>query len=143
MKLQKTMPVVFTACPMITGIRKSGVVFGVIFFVAVISLVMRKADISFITHLLRLSAPLRGAKGSFNMRLPRRVSASLSSVAVAVRVLGRTSALGSVGLPGNALMVVIGHNSRFLVPGNALGLRMKSGLLLVSRGGGRRAIGGR
>lgn len=138
MKLHNTMPVVFTACPMITNIRNSGVVFGVMFFVAVISLIIRKAAVSFITHVLGLSGPLRGAKGSFKIRLPRRVSSSLDSVAVAARVLRRTSALGSVGLPGKALIVVIGHKSRFLVPGKALGLRMKSGLLLVSRGSGRR-----
>lgn len=89
------------------------------------------------TQLLNLSAPLRGAKGSFKIRLPRRVSSGLRSVAVARRVLRRTSALGSVGLPGNALIVVMGHNSRCLVPGKALGLRTNSGLLLVSRGDGR------
>lgn len=136
MKLHNTIPVVFTACPMLTRIRNSRLLFGVIFFVALLSLVMRKVAVTGMTELLRLSLPRRGRNGRFNIRLPSRVSAHLRSLALAPSVLTNNGHLTSVGVPGKALIVLVGHNGRFLVPGKRVRLRPNSGLLIVLRGGG-------
>ena len=68
--LRGAVPIIFATYPVVAGVEGSNIIFNVVFFITIVSLVVQRTTVSFIARLLHLSKPLEktGMISEWNFR---------------------------------------------------------------------------
>ncbi|MCB6981854.1 cation:proton antiporter, partial [Bacteroides uniformis] len=56
--LRGAVPIIFATYPVVAGVEGSNIIFNVVFFITIVSLVVQGTTVSFVARLLHLSKPL-------------------------------------------------------------------------------------
>lgn len=139
--LRGAVPVVLATYPMVFGLDDADLIFNVVFFAVGVSVVLQSPLIPFVARRLGVDEPIAPVT---RYPLELEQTAALDSDMVEVRVPVGSPAVGrkilELGLPEQALVVLIGRDGRFVVPRGATTVEAGDTLLLLSDAAGLDAV---
>ena len=130
--LRGAVPIVLATFPLLAGMPKSEIIFDLVFFIVLTSILLQGTSIPLFAKWLKLEAPVRDR--IHPLELERM--AGLSTQLVDVDVPKGSSVIGKqivgAGFPKGALIVLIGRGSEFIVPNGGTVIELGDRLLTLA-----------
>ncbi|MDR3117906.1 MAG: potassium/proton antiporter [Mediterranea sp.] len=136
--LRGAVPIIFATYPVVAGVEGSNIIFNIVFFITILSLVIQGTTIPFIAKLLNLSTPLKKTGNDFGVELPEEIDSKLTDMTVTQAMLDEADTLKDMDLPKGTLVMLVKREGEFLIPNGTLKLHAGDKLLLISESGKKR-----
>ena len=129
--LRGAVPIIFATYPLIADIPNASLIFNVVFFITILSLLIQGTTVSGFANLLGLSTPEEQER-TFNVELPEEIKTALSEIEVEPAMLTHGNRLMDLTLPDNTLVVLVKRESTYRVPTGKTKLTTGDKLLVIS-----------
>ncbi len=129
--LRGAVPIIFATYPLIEGVENASLIFNVVFFITVISLVVQGTTVGPLAVKLGL-ADSEPREKEFNMEMPEQITSSMSEITVTESMLEQGRELMYMPLPDHTLVMMVKRESRYFVPKGKTKLRAGDKLLVIS-----------
>ena len=131
MGLRGAVPIIFATYPVVAGVEDSSLLFNIVFFVTLLSLVVQGTTVSLMAEWLGLAYPER--ERIFNDEVMNRMlDDATTELTVTEAMLEPGHHLRDIVLPAATLVVMVARDGTFFVPkGNSV-LRVGDKLLVVT-----------
>ncbi len=120
--LRGAVPIVFATYPWIAGVEKSNIIFNIVFFIVITSVLFQGTTIPLIAKALYLFKPVK-----FNTKYPLELELSdqFKNELFEIEIPDSSAVIGKqileLSLPKSALVVMINRNGKYLIPkGNSV-----------------------
>lgn len=130
--LRGAVPIIFATYPVVAKVPGADVIFNIVFFITILSLVIQGTSVSWVARLLKLSTPLEKTGNEFGVELPEEIDSDLSDMTVTTEMLEEGDTLKDITLPNGALVMIVKRGTEFLIPNGSLKLHLGDKLLLIS-----------
>ncbi len=130
--LRGAVPIIFATYPVVADIEGSHLIFNIVFFITIVSLVVQGTTISRVARMLNLSLPLPKTGNEFGVELPEEIDSHLSDMTVTPEMLERADTLKDMNLPKGTLVMIVKRQNEYLIPNGTLKLHAGDKLLLIS-----------
>ena len=130
--LRGAVPIIFATYPVVAGVEGSNLIFNIVFFITIVSLVVQGTTISFVARILNLSKPLEKTGNDFGVELPEEIDSDLSDMTITKSMLEEADTLKYMNLPKGTLVMIVKRRDEFLIPNGTLKLHEGDKLLLIS-----------
>ncbi len=130
--LRGAVPIIFATYPVVANVPGSNVIFNIVFFITIVSLVVQGTTVSFMARLLRLSTPLERKGNEFGVELPEEIDSDLRDMTITEEMLEEADTLKDMNLPKGTLVMIVKRDDEFLIPNGTLKLHVGDKLLLIS-----------
>lgn len=130
--LKGAVPIIFATYPVVAEIPGANVIFNIVFFITIISLIVQGTTITRMAHWLKLSAPQETTGNEFGVELPEEIDSHLWDMTVTKELLEKGQTLKDMKLPQGTLVMIIKRGDQYLVPNGLLVLQEGDKLLLIS-----------
>lgn len=132
--LRGAVPIIFATYPVVAGIEGSNIIFNIVFFITILSLIVQGTTIPFVARLLNLSTPLEKTGNDFGVELPEEIDSNLADMTITQEMLDEADTLKDMDLPKGTLVMLVKREGEFLIPNGTLKLHVGDKLLLISEG---------
>ena len=133
--LRGAVPIIFATYPVVARVPGADIIFNVVFFITIVSLVIQGTTISRVARWLHLSMPMPKTGNDFGVELPDEIDSDLRDMTVTEEFLAFGDTLKQVSLPKGTLVMIVKRGSEFLIPNGSLKLHVGDKLLLISEKG--------
>lgn len=131
--LRGAVPIVFATYPLLAGIEKAEMIFNIVFFISVTSVLIQGTTLSVLAKWLRVSMPEEVKQVSETDKFLTDISKTAMKE---VRVLPDSSAVNKkivdLGFPKEAIIAMIKRNDKYLTPGGSTVMEANDVLLILS-----------
>lgn len=129
--LRGAVPIIFATYPMIAGIEHAGLIFNVVFFITILSLLIQGTTVTLAAKWLGLvDQPER--KDVFGIELPEEIKSAMSEIDITPAVLVHGNKLMELTLPDHTLAVMVKREGRYFIPKGNTVLKENDKLLMIS-----------
>ena len=118
--LRGAVPIIFATYPVVAGVEGSNLIFNIVFFITIVSLVVQGTTISFVARILNLSKPLEKTGNDFGVELPEEIDSDLSDMTITKSMLEEADTLKDMNLPKGTLVMIVKRGDEFLIPNGTL-----------------------
>ncbi len=128
--LRGAVPIILATFPLLAGVGNAHVIFNIVFFVVLTSVLIQGTSIPFVSRLLHVDTPL-DAKIKFPIELEHAegMDASLQDIIVPYNSSAAGKMLAELKIPAQALVVLISRGEEFIVPNGST--RVEEGDVLL------------
>ena len=130
--LRGALPIIFATYPVVANVEGSNMIFNIVFFITIVSLIVQGTSVSFVARLLHLSTPLEKTGNDFGVELPEEIDTDLSDMTITMEMLNEADTLKDMNLPKGTLVMIVKRGDEFLIPNGTLKLHVGDKLLLIS-----------
>lgn len=130
--LRGAVPIIFATYPVVEEVPGAGVIFNIVFFITIVSLVIQGTTVSRMARALGLSMPLEKTGNDFGVELPEEIDSDLRDMTVTEETLKNGNTLKDMNLPKGTLVMIVKRENEFLIPNGTLKLHVGDKLLLIS-----------
>ena len=130
--LRGAVPIIFATYPVVANVEGSNMIFNIVFFITIVSLIVQGTSVSFVARLLHLSTPLKKTGNDFGVELPEEIDTDLSDMTITMEMLNEADTLKDMNLPKGTLVMIVKRGDEFLIPNGTLKLHVGDKLLLIS-----------
>ena len=130
--LRGAVPIIFATYPLIAEIECAHVIFNVVFFITLVSLLTQGTTVSAMARLLGLAEKEKRSGNNFGMELPEGIKSAMSEIEVTDTLLAHGTHLMDLSLPDNTLVVMVKRGDRFFVPRGGTRLAAGDKLLVIT-----------
>ena len=130
--LRGAVPIIFATYPLIAHIEYASLIFNVVFFITIVSLLTQGTTVSFMAHALGLAEKEAKQGNDFGMELPEEIKSTMSEIEVSDNLLSNGNHLMDLTLPDNTLVVMVKRNNHFFVPRGRSKLDIGDKLLVIT-----------
>lgn len=130
--LRGAVPIIFATYPLIAGLPNASMIFNVVFFITIISLLVQGTTVSYMAKLLGLSEKEAKTTNDFGMELPEEIKSAMSEIIVTGKLLINGNRLMDMTLPENTLVVMVKRDKHFFVPKGKTRLNADDKLLVIT-----------
>lgn len=130
--LRGAVPIIFATYPVVAEVPGAQVIFNIVFFITIVSLVIQGTTVSWVARLLGLSTPLEKTGNDFGVELPEEIDSDLRDMTVTEEFLKEGDTLKDINLPQGTLVMIVKRNDEYLIPNGTLKLHAGDKLLLIS-----------
>ena len=131
--LRGAAPILFATYPIIANVEGANIIFNVVFFVTILSLIVQGTTLSKMAEMLGVSEPEPEAPDYFGVELPEELETSLNALDVTAEMLVDGVTLKEIKLPKGALVMLIRRGKEFIVPNGSVQIREGDRLLMLSQ----------
>ena len=85
--LRGAVPIIFATYPVVANVEGSNMIFNIVFFITIVSLIVQGTSVSFVARLLHLSTPLEKTGNDFGVELPEEIDTDLSDMTITMEML--------------------------------------------------------
>jgi cell volume regulation protein A len=133
--LRGAVPIIFATYPLVAVSHgfPSGVaelIFYVVFFITILSLVIQGSTVSWLASRMGLSKVL--PQDNFGIDLPDKIKSALSEIEVREAFLAQGHHLKDISLPANTLVVMVKRKDEYFVPTGGTLLKLGDKLLVIT-----------
>jgi len=114
--LRGAVPIIFATYPQIAGIPHADLIFNIVFFITILSLVVQGMTISSFAQWLGLGEPAPKTANTFGMALPEEIKSAMSEIEITEELLTKGDLLMNLPLPDNTLVAMLKRNNSYIVP---------------------------
>ena len=133
--LRGAVPIIFATYPLINNIEGADIIFNIVFFITLISLLVQGTTISFIARKLNLDLPEEKTGNEFGVEIPEELGSQLKEVILTNEMLENGNLLSEMNIPKNTLVMMVKRGKSIIVPNGKL--KMEKGDILLCLSGGR------
>ena len=130
--LRGAVPIIFATYPVVAGVEGYRVIFNIVFFITILSLVLQGTTVSYAAKLLNLSTPMKKQGNEFGVELPEEINTDLRDMTITESMLQQADTLKEMSLPQGTLVMLVKRGSEFLIPNGTMKLLAGDKLLLIS-----------
>lgn len=130
--LRGAVPIIFATYPLIAQIPYASLIFNVVFFITIVSLLIQGTTVSYMANLLNLSEKEPKQGNDFGMELPEEIKSAMSEIEVADNLLVNGNRLMDLSLPDKTLVVMVKRGNNFFIPRGGTGLDIGDKLLVIT-----------
>lgn len=130
--LRGAVPIIFATYPVVSEVPGADVIFNIVFFITILSLIVQGTTVSKAASLLGLSVPMEKTGNDFGVELPEEIDSDLRDMTVTEEVLTNGNTLKDMNLPQGTLVMIVKRGDEFLIPNGTLKLHIGDKLLLIS-----------
>lgn len=130
--LRGAVAIIFATYPVVANVEGSNMIFNIVFFITIVSLIVQGTSVSFVARLLHLSTPLEKTGNDFGVELPEEIDTDLSDMTITMEMLNEADTLKDMNLPKGTLVMIVKRGDEFLIPNGTLKLHVGDKLLLIS-----------
>ncbi|WP_349833785.1 potassium/proton antiporter [Bacteroides fragilis] len=130
--LRGAVPIIFATYPVVANVEGSNMIFNIVFFITIVSLIVQGTSVSFVARLLHLSTPLEKTGNDFGVELPEEIDTDLSDMTITMEMLNEADTLKDMNWPKGTLVMIVKRGDEFLIPNGTLKLHVGDKLLLIS-----------
>lgn len=130
--LRGAVPIIFATYPVVAQVPGAGVIFNIVFFITIVSLVIQGTTVSCVARLLGLSIPMEKNGNDFGVELPEEIDSDLRDITVTLEILEQGDTLKDMNLPQGTLVMIVKRGDEYLIPNGTLKLHIGDKLLLIS-----------
>lgn len=129
--LRGAVPIIFATYPWIAGVEHAYLIFNIVFFITIISLLIQGTTVGWMANLLGLSLPKAG-DSQFGVEFSDEIKASMSEIEVVDSVIAGGDRLMDMKLPASTLVVMVRRENKYFVPTGHTQLHIRDILLVIS-----------
>lgn len=132
--LRGAVPIIFATYPLTAGIDKAPMIFNIVFFVTLVSLLVQGTTIPTIAKWLGLAGEQeeKPKLSEFEIELSEEMNPTMKEVVVEPHFLENGNRIMDISLPSNTLVVMVKRGEQYLVPTGSTELFPEDILLLIS-----------
>lgn len=130
--LRGAVPIIFATYPVVAGIEGADVIFNIVFFITILSLVIQGTTISFVANKLGLSMPCERKGNEFGVELPEEINTNLRDMVITENDIENGDTLKDMSLPRGTLVMIVKREDEYIIPNGSLKLHIGDRLLLMS-----------
>lgn len=130
--LRGAVPIIFATYPLIAHIQYATLIFNVVFFITIVSLLVQGTTVSYMARLLGLAEKEKKQGNDFGMELPEEIKSAMSEIEVSEAILRKGNHLMDLTLPDNTLVVMVKRDNHFFVPRGSTKLDIGDKLLVIT-----------
>ena len=131
--LRGAAPILFATYPIIAEVEGANIIFNVVFFVTILSLIVQGTTLSTMAKWLDVSEPQPETPDYFGVEIPEELETSLNALDVTADMLVDGVTLKEVPLPKGALVMLIRRGHQYIVPNGSVQLLERDRLLMLSQ----------
>lgn len=131
--LRGSVPIILATFPLVAGVPNAPMIFNLVFFIVLTSVLLQGTSIPLVARLLRVDAPVPArVEYPIEFNPTGRLTSDLTElqVAPASAVVGKT--IVAAGLPKGALIVLLGRGKEFIVPSGGTTIEAGDTMLLFA-----------
>lgn len=128
--LRGAVPIIFATYPVVEGTPGSDIIFNVVFFITILSLVIQGSSISFVSKILNLDLPLEEGSTEIGFEVPEEAG-KLVEVTITRETLLKGNTLKDLKMPEGMLVMMIKRDGKFIVPNGSRVLKDGDKLLVI------------
>ncbi len=129
--LRGAVPIIFATYPLIAGVEHAGMIFNVVFFITILSLLIQGTTVTQVAKWLGLvDDPPR--KDDFGIELPEEIKSAMSEIEITAEVLCHGNKLMELTLPDHTLAVMVKRGNSYFIPKGNTELQENDKLLMIS-----------
>lgn len=130
--LRGAVPIIFATYPVVEGVPGASVIFNIVFFITIVSLVIQGTTVSRVARMLHLSMPMEKEGNEFGVELPEEIGSDLRDMTLTEEDLAKGDTLKEMSLPQGTLVMIVKRGDKYLVPNGSRKLYVGDKLLLIS-----------
>ncbi|NDW11938.1 potassium/proton antiporter [Bacteroides sp. 214] len=130
--LRGAVPIIFATYPVVDNVPGSNIIFNIVFFITILSLIIQGTTIPFFARKLNLSMPIPKTGNDFGIELPEEIDSKLLDMTITKEMLEDADTLKDMNLPKGTLVMMVKRGNNFLVPNGTMKLQLKDKLLFIS-----------
>ena len=130
--LRGAVPIIFATYPLIAQIPQASLIFNVVFFITILSLLIQGTTVSYMAKLLGLTEKEKENKSNFGMELSEDIKSAMSEIMVDPSLLEHGNRLMDLTLPDNTLVVMVKREDSFFIPKGKTKLKPGDKLLVIT-----------
>jgi cell volume regulation protein A len=131
--LRGAVPIIFAIFPLVADIPHAQLMFNIVFFITLVSLLLQGSFISHVADFFKLSEGKRNKKiQDFAIEFSVDVKSTMSEITITESVLSKGSLLLNLSLPEKTLVVMIKRDERYFIPKGNTELLVGDRLLIIT-----------
>lgn len=130
--LRGAVPIIFATYPVVAGIEGANMIFNIVFFITIISLIIQGTTISAMANKLGLSKPMEKTGNEFGVELLEEINTNLNDMVIRPEDIANGDTLKDMALPKGTLVMIVKRGDEYLIPNGTLKLHAGDRLLLIS-----------
>lgn len=130
--LRGAVPILFATYPVISDVPNSHVIFNIVFFITIVSLIVQGTTIPFMAKKLDLDQEMEKVGNDFGIVFPEEIDSKLWDVEITENMLLNGHRLMDMQLPKGILVIMIKREERYIIPNGDAEILLGDKLLLVS-----------
>lgn len=130
--LRGAVPIIFATYPQIAGVPHADLIFNVVFFITILSLVVQGMSIPSFAQWFGLGEPAPKTGNTFGMEFPEEIKSAMSEIEITGELIKEGDQLMRLPLPDNTLVVMIKRDTKYIVPKGKTRLYPGDKLLVIT-----------
>jgi cell volume regulation protein A len=131
--LRGAVPIVFATYPLIAGIDKANMIFNIVFFISLTSVLIQGTTLPIIAKWLHLTIPIKAKQRTqIDIELSDSIKSLLTEIIIPSGCKATGKPLVELGLPKTALISFIQRDSKYITPDGATMLQPSDKLFVIS-----------
>ena len=132
--LRGAVPIIFATYPWVAGVPQAKMIFNIVFFITILSLVIQGTSIPAVAKWLKLSQP--GPKThklkEFDIEFSDDIKSAMAEITVRPEMLEKGNTLIDIPLPDKALVVMVKRGGNYFVPRGNTELEPGDSILVIT-----------
>lgn len=130
--LRGAVPIIFATYPVVAGIPGSQVIFNIVFFITLLSLLFQGMTIATVARWLHLDLPSEKEGNEFGVEIPDEIDSQLTEVTLTPDMLEGGNRLMDMGISQGTLVMLVKRGKEFIIPNGRMELKVGDKLLYIS-----------
>jgi len=132
--LRGAVPIIFATYPWISGLPHAKMMFNIVFFITILSLVVQGTTVSGMAHWLGLSLPVPPKRKlkEFDIEFSDEIKSAMCEITVNNEMLRNGSRVMDVSMPDQTLLVMVKRNRKYFIPRGNTQLEIGDSLLIIT-----------
>lgn len=130
--LRGAVPIIFATYPVVAGIPGSQVIFNIVFFITLLSLLFQGMTIASVARLLHLDLPSEKEGNDFGVEIPEEIDSQLTDVTLTAEMLEGGNRLMDMDIAKGTLVMLLKRDKEFIIPNGRTELKVGDKLLYIS-----------
>lgn len=132
--LRGAVPIIFATYPWISDIPQAKMMFNIVFFITILSLVIQGTTVSAMAHWLGLALPTppRRQMKEFDVEFSDEIKSAMCEITVTDKMLKDGSRVMDISLPDKTLLVMVKRDNKYFIPRGNTNLEPSDSLLIIT-----------
>ena len=130
--LRGAVPIIFATYPVVSEIPGSQVIFNIVFFITLLSLIFQGMTIAPVAKWLSLDLPEEKEGNEFGVEVPEEIDSQLTDVTLTPELLEDGNRLMDMNIAPGTLVMLVKRGSEFMIPNGRMELKVGDKLLYIS-----------
>jgi len=132
--LRGAVPIIFATYPWIENVPKAKMIFNIVFFITILSLVIQGTTVGTLAHWLKLSLPVTKKRKlrEFDVEFSDEIKSAMSEISIKEEFLANGSRLMDINVPDKTLVAMVKRKGRFFIPRGNTELLVGDRILVIT-----------